>query len=122
MTVSPDGTVLPCQVAGAIAGLHFESVRKRELAWIWRESEAFNAFRGTAWMPEPCRSCDHRFADFGGCRCQAFALTGDAAKTDPVCQWAPEHAIVEAAVAAANEPGAARVDEGRPVRLTYRRS
>jgi PqqA peptide cyclase len=98
LTVSPDGTVLPCQAAGSIKSLTFDSVREHDLAWIWRESEAFNAFRGFDWMQEPCRSCDRRSKDFGGCRCQALALTGDAARTDPVCQWAPDHHLVAEAV------------------------
>jgi pyrroloquinoline quinone biosynthesis protein E len=106
ITISPDGTVLPCPVASTIETLHFESVRHHPLGWIWRESPAFNAFRGFEWMPEPCRSCDRRFQDFGGCRCQAFALTGDAAKTDPVCQWAPAHHLVEEAVTKANQRAA----------------
>lgn len=113
ITVSPDGTVLPCPVASTIATLHFESVLDHSLGWIWRESPAFNMFRGYRWMPEPCRSCDRRFQDFAGCRCQAFALTGDAATTDPVCQWAPAHHLVEAAVAKANQPQAAGA-AGRP--------
>ncbi len=106
ITISPDGTVLPCPVASTIEALHFESVRDHPLGWIWRESPAFNAFRGFEWMPQPCRSCDRRFQDFGGCRCQAFALTGDAAKTDPVCQWAPAHHLVEEAVRKANQRAA----------------
>lgn len=106
LTVSPDGTVLPCPVASTITTLHFDSVREHRLEWVWRESPAFNKFRGFDWMLEPCRSCDRRWQDFGGCRCQAFALTGEAAKTDPVCQWAPEHSLVEAAVAEANQPAA----------------
>jgi pyrroloquinoline quinone biosynthesis protein E len=98
LTVSPDGTVLPCQAAASIKSLRFENVRERDLAWIWRESDAFNKFRGFEWMQEPCRSCDRRFRDFGGCRCQALALTGDASRTDPVCQWAPDHHLISEAV------------------------
>jgi PqqA peptide cyclase len=101
LIVGPDGAVLPCPAASSIPTLHFENVRDLGLGWIWRESPAFNKFRGLDWMPEPCRSCDRRFQDFGGCRCQAFALTGDAARTDPVCQWAPDHNLVETAIAAA---------------------
>lgn len=105
LTVGPDGTVLPCQAAGSIKTLRFETVRDRSLGWIWRDSESFNKFRGFSWMPEPCRSCDRRFQDFGGCRCQAFALTGSAERTDPVCQWAPDHDLIVEAVAKANLPG-----------------
>ncbi len=89
LTVNPMGDVLPCQTAGAIPSLRFDNVRQHSLRWIWTESEAFNRFRGTAWMPEPCRSCPRREIDFGGCRCQAFLLTGDAANTDPACSLSP---------------------------------
>jgi PqqA peptide cyclase len=104
LIVTPHGTVLPCSAAGSIKTLRFENVRERSLDWIWRHSPAFNQYRGTDWMVEPCRSCDRRLLDFGGCRCQAFALTGDAAQTDPVCHWAPRHDLVESAMAMANAP------------------
>jgi len=97
LTVNPIGEVLPCPTASsAIPDLHFENVRARELDWIWRESESFNRFRGTEWMPEPCRSCPQREIDFGGCRCQAALLTGNAANTDPVCTLSPNRARVDA--------------------------
>lgn len=89
--ISPAGKVLPCHAAESITGLRFDSVRDRPLAWIWDHSEAFNLYRGTAWMPEPCRSCEFKEADFGGCRCQAFALTGSAGNTDPACVKSPLH-------------------------------
>ncbi len=89
LTINPSGDVLPCQTAGAIPSLRFDSVREHSLEWIWHESEAFKRFRGTEWMPEPCRSCDQREKDFGGCRCQAALLTGDAANTDPACELSP---------------------------------
>jgi PqqA peptide cyclase len=95
LNVTPAGRVLPCHAAESIPGLAFWNVREHSLADIWANSPAFNAFRGTAWMKEPCASCPRRELDFGGCRCQAFALTGDAAATDPVCQLAPDHAQVE---------------------------
>ena len=95
LNVTPAGKVLPCHAAESITGLEFWNVRDRSLADIWANSPAFNAFRGTAWMKEPCASCPRRELDFGGCRCQAFALTGDAAATDPVCHLAPDHARVE---------------------------
>jgi pyrroloquinoline quinone biosynthesis protein E len=101
--VAPHGDVLPCPVAGQIAGLPIENVRQRSLAWIWDESPAFNRFRGVDWMPEPCRSCPRQSVDFGGCRCQAFLLTGDAAATDPVCYLSPHHVVVEDAVRAVNQ-------------------
>lgn len=90
--ISPTGKILPCHAAETITGLHFESVRgNRSIASIWRTSDAFNRYRGTGWMPEPCASCDYREIDFGGCRCQAFALTGNAANTDPACTLSPLH-------------------------------
>lgn len=91
LTVTPDGTVLPCHAAQTIAGLGFDKVTMRRLEDIWHNSEAFNLFRGTDWMSEPCRSCPRRDIDFGGCRCQAFAITGSAAATDPACSLSPRH-------------------------------
>ncbi len=97
LTVNPIGEVLPCPTASsAIPDLRFENVRMRALDWIWRESDSFNRFRGTEWMPEPCRSCPQREIDFGGCRCQAALLTGNAANTDPVCDLSPNRASVDA--------------------------
>ena len=95
LNVTPAGRVLPCHAAETIPGLEFWSVRDHSLADIWASSPAFRAFRGTDWMQEPCASCPRRHEDFGGCRCQAFALTGDARATDPVCHLSPRHAIVE---------------------------
>lgn len=89
--ISPSGKVLPCHAAETITGLDFDSVRDRPLAWIWDHSKALNVYRGTDWMPEPCRSCEWKEADFGGCRCQAFALTGAAGNTDPACAKSPLH-------------------------------
>jgi PqqA peptide cyclase len=99
LNVTPAGKVLPCHAAESILGLEFWSVRDHSLADIWANSPAFNAFRGTDWMQEPCRSCVRRDVDFGGCRCQAFALTGDARATDPVCHLAPRHDQVAALAA-----------------------
>lgn len=97
LTVNAVGDVLPCPSASfAIPNMHFENVRSRSLAWIWRESESFNRFRGTEWMSEPCRSCPQREIDFGGCRCQAALLTGEPANTDPVCEFSPERERVDA--------------------------
>jgi pyrroloquinoline quinone biosynthesis protein E len=104
MTVTPNGTVLPCPAAAAITTLHFDNVRERSLRDIWESSESFTAYRGTAWMPEPCRSCDRRDVDFGGCRCQAFAVLGDAGLTDPACAKSPNHGAMLDAVAAAPAP------------------
>jgi pyrroloquinoline quinone biosynthesis protein E len=96
--IDPAGRALPCHAAGVIPGMRFDNVREHTLDWIWQSSEAFQKFRGEDWMPEPCRSCDRRKEDFGGCRCQAFLLTGDAGATDPVCELAPLHHLVEDAV------------------------
>ena len=108
MVVAPDGTLLPCHSAGEIPGLEFWSVREQPLARCWREAPGMNAFRGEEWMPEPCRSCPERSRDFGGCRCQAFRLTGDPAATDPACALAPRHELVLEARAAAEGDGAAQ--------------
>jgi pyrroloquinoline quinone biosynthesis protein E len=90
--ISPAGKVLPCHAAESITGLEFESVRSNHsIAWIWQNSDAFNRYRGTGWMKEPCKSCEFREIDLGGCRCQAFALSGDAANTDPACTLSPVH-------------------------------
>jgi len=97
LTVNPIGDVLPCPTASsAMPDLRFENVRSHALDWIWRDSESFNRFRGTEWMPDPCRSCPQREIDFGGCRCQAALLTGSAANTDPVCELSPNRAVVDA--------------------------
>jgi len=124
LIVMPDGTVLPCSAAESIKTLKFDTVHEHDLKWIWYQSPAFNRYRGFDWMPEPCRSCDRRSLDFGGCRCQALALTGDAGQTDPVCQWSPKHHVVEEAVANANDEARdslVRVDDAREFRqLTYR--
>lgn len=96
MTVAPDGAVLPCHSARMLP-MRFPTVRERPLREIWYQSEAFNRYRGDAWMSEPCRSCDERHRDVGGCRCQAYLLTGDPAATDPVCDLSPDHRLVEAA-------------------------
>jgi pyrroloquinoline quinone biosynthesis protein E len=103
LTVNPIGDVLPCPTASsAIPDLRFENVRTRDLNWIWRESESFNRFRGTEWMPEPCQSCPQREIDFGGCRCQAALLTDSAANIDPVCELSPNRALVDAVLCDVN--------------------
>jgi pyrroloquinoline quinone biosynthesis protein E len=106
MLINPAGKVLPCHAAEVIPGMTFENVREKTLEWIWRESASFCRFRGEEWMPEPCRSCDRRAEDFGGCRCQAFLLAADATVTDPACSLAPTHGIVEAAIREANSDAA----------------
>lgn len=113
LNVTPSGKVLPCHAAETITTLRFDNVKDRPLAEIWRASEAFQAFRGTDWMAEPCRSCERRFKDFGGCRCQAFAFAGRADVTDPACSLSPRHAGLVAV--AEQEAGAA------PPSFIYRR-
>jgi pyrroloquinoline quinone biosynthesis protein E len=113
LNISPCGDVLPCHAAKSISGLSFDNVRQRSLHEIWQTSEAFQIFRGTAWMPEPCRSCDRKELDWGGCRCQAFALTGDPAQTDPACALSADH---EALVSIAE-----REAEGAVPPFVYRR-
>ena len=105
LNITPSGEVLPCHAAQTIPGLAFESVRHKPLTEIWAASEAFERFRGTDWMPEPCRSCDQREVDWGGCRCQALAIAGDAGATDPACAFSGAHATLRAlADAASSEP------------------
>lgn len=108
LNISPAGKVLPCHAAESITGLRFDSVRDHSLAWIWGHSEAINRYRGTDWMPEPCRLCDFKEVDFGGCRCQAFALTGDAANTDPACALSPRHEEIFATASAEAAGGTTR--------------
>jgi pyrroloquinoline quinone biosynthesis protein E len=115
LTVNPIGDVLPCPTASsAIPDLNFENVRTRALDWIWRESESFNRFRGTDWMPEPCRSCPQKEIDFGGCRCQAALLTGNAVNTDPVCTLSENRTIVDAVLDEVNS------SDGQSQEWTYR--
>jgi len=106
MLIAPNGDALPCHAAQIIPGLQFDNLKDRSVREIWEKSEVFQKFRGEEWMPEPCRSCDRRTRDFGGCRCQAFLLTGDAAATDPVCSLAPLRTVVDDILAAVNEPAA----------------
>ncbi|MGH3692776.1 MAG: pyrroloquinoline quinone biosynthesis protein PqqE [Pseudonocardiaceae bacterium] len=104
IVIAPDGRVLPCPAAAQITGLGIDTVRERPLSEIWHHSPAFTRFRGAEWMPEPCRSCPRKEIDFGGCRCQAFALTGDAARADPVCRLSPDHHLIDAALKNAGPP------------------
>ncbi|HTC32406.1 MAG TPA: pyrroloquinoline quinone biosynthesis protein PqqE [Bryobacteraceae bacterium] len=98
MLIDPAGVVLPCHAARVIPGLNFDDVRSKPLQWIWNESAAFQRFRGDDWMQEPCRSCERKTRDFGGCRCQAFLYTGDADATDPVCSLAPQRGLIDAVI------------------------
>jgi pyrroloquinoline quinone biosynthesis protein E len=97
IVVAPDGLALPCHGAHTLPGFEFPNVVERSLGFAWHESEAFQRFRGDAWMPEPCKSCERKALDFGGCRCQSFHLAGDAAVADPACRLSPHHGIVERA-------------------------
>jgi pyrroloquinoline quinone biosynthesis protein E len=106
MLIDPGGRALPCHAAGVIPQLQFDNVREHSLRWLWEESPAFQRFRGESWMPEPCRSCERRGEDFGGCRCQAFLFTQDANATDPTCSKAPARPLIDAALLAANQPSA----------------
>jgi pyrroloquinoline quinone biosynthesis protein E len=107
LAIAPDGTAMPCHAARMLPGLSLPSVRDSAVRAIWYDSEAFNRFRGDAWMKEPCRSCPEKAKDFGGCRCQAYLLTGDADNADPVCELSPHHGLVSAAVARAEQAAAA---------------
>jgi pyrroloquinoline quinone biosynthesis protein E len=115
MVLDPSGRVLPCHAAAGLPGLEFWNVRERPLAECWADAPGMNAFRGEAWMREPCRTCPERARDHGGCRCQAFALLGDAAATDPVCALAPDRSAI---LAARREADAG--PEGEPPPLRHR--
>ena len=117
IAVNPRGDVLPCPTAGDIKSLKFDNVAEHSLGWIWARSDAFNRFRGTGWMADPCKSCDRREIDFGGCRCQAALVTGDAARTDPVCSLSADHHLIEKALVEATL-GAS----GAPAEFLYRTS
>lgn len=116
LSVAPDGTALPCQAARQLPGLEFPNVREHDVEWIWHESDAFNRFRGDAWMKEPCKSCPEKVKDFGGCRCQAYLLTGDPANADPVCDKSPHHDEVLVAI----EQACVEEDKGNDTPLVYR--
>jgi PqqA peptide cyclase len=102
LTITPDGTALPCHAARMLPGIEFPNVRSSSIDSVWYRSDGFTHFRGDSWMKEPCRSCPEKHKDFGGCRCQAYMLTGDAANADPVCDLSPHHHLVTEAVARAD--------------------
>ncbi|CUS39605.1 pyrroloquinoline quinone biosynthesis protein PqqE [Candidatus Nitrospira nitrificans] len=114
IVINPEGLALPCHLAHTVPGLRFEHVTQRRLADIWRHSAGFNRFRGDEWLPDPCRTCARRAVDFGGCRCQAFHLIGDAGMTDPACSLAPGHDVIESAKAQAGR------NAGVPVLFEHR--
>lgn len=109
LAVAPDGLAMPCHNARHLPGLELPSVRDNSLAWIWNESPAFQRYRGDAWMAEPCRSCPEKTKDFGGCRCQAYMIAGDAAATDPVCAKSPLRPRVDALIRQATQPAETQV-------------
>ena len=120
LAIAPDGTAMPCHAARMLPGLELPNVRASGIREIWYDSSAFNRFRGDAWMKEPCRSCPEKHKDFGGCRCQAYLLTGDADNADPVCDLSPHHGLVSAAVARAESAAAAPGAPAREHVLVFR--
>jgi pyrroloquinoline quinone biosynthesis protein E len=114
IVVNPEGLALPCHLAHTLPGLRFDNVTQRDLADIWHHSDGFNQFRGDGWLPDPCRTCDRRARDFGGCRCQAFHVTGNAGATDPACSLSSDHGRIEAARSQATQMA------GTPVLFEYR--
>jgi pyrroloquinoline quinone biosynthesis protein E len=110
LTITPDGSALPCHTAKMIKHLEFPNVKNMSVKDIWYESESFNHYRGDAWMKDPCRTCEDKEKDLGGCRCQALMLTGDAANADPVCDKSQHHQVVLDAVAFAQIPDTQRVE------------
>lgn len=117
LLIDPAGNAMPCHAAAVIPGMRFENVKDRDLGWIWRESESFRRFRGEDWMQEPCRSCERRTTDFGGCRCQAFLLTGDAEATDPVCSLSPRRPMVDRILEAASTAPQSLIYRSDPVSM-----
>ncbi|HTC17212.1 MAG TPA: pyrroloquinoline quinone biosynthesis protein PqqE [Steroidobacteraceae bacterium] len=116
LAVAPDGTAMPCHAARMLPGMNLPNVESDSMRTIWYDSDAFNRFRGDGWMKEPCRSCPEKHKDFGGCRCQAFLLSGDPANADPVCDLSPHHGLVTAAVARAERA----VAQGATAALKFR--
>jgi len=114
LTIAPDGAALPCQEARVIEGIDFPNVRDNDLGWIWHESPTFQLYRGDSWMKKPCVDCDEKEKDFGGCRCQAFQLTGDAANADPACSKSSHFDLIQSAVEAA------RINQGPHLPLVMR--
>ena len=115
LTIAPDGTALPCHAAGQLPGLTFPRVTEHSIQWIWNDSPDFNKFRGTSWMREPCSSCDEKYKDLGGCRCQAYMLTGDAANADPVCDKSPFHGKLHDDVERIGKLAGDKASEAKPL-------
>jgi pyrroloquinoline quinone biosynthesis protein E len=115
LTITPDGTALPCHAARELPGMELPNVRDLTVDEIWNGSNDFNRFRGFGWMQEPCRSCDEKEKDFGGCRCQAYMMTGDPTKTDPVCSKSPDHHLVLEAIERGRLEAAKPEAEAKPL-------
>ena len=111
MLITPQGEALPCHAAKIIPGLKFDNVKERSLSEIWQASESFEKFRGEEWMQDPCKTCDRRAIDFGGCRCQALLVAGEAAATDPVCSLSPNRPKIDAILAGVNSTNAALISQ-----------
>ncbi len=122
LTINPKGDVLPCPTAGDIKTMTFENVRQRPLREIWEDSDSFRRFRGTEWMPDPCKTCAFKEVDFGGCRCQAALLTGDPSVTDPVCGLSPHHSMVTAILGEAGETALATATAWNEEALSFRQN
>lgn len=122
LTIAPDGTALPCHAARQLPGLTLPNVRNHSIEWIWHESPDFNLFRGQEWMKDPCRSCPERFKDFGGCRCQAYLLTGDPRNTDPVCDLSPHHQTVVDAITTAHQQTPLLANKSNPLMFRHPRN
>lgn len=120
LTITPDGKALPCHAARDLPGLTFPDVREHSISSIWNDSSCFNEFRGYGWMKEPCRSCDEKEKDFGGCRCQAYLLTGDARNADPVCDKSPHHSVILDAIDRASVAATPNENSEKVVQLTFR--
>ena len=104
MLIDPIGQAMPCHAAAVIPGLHFDNVREHDLSSFWQSSRAFERFRGDSWMPQTCLECPRKELDFGGCRCQAFLLTGNAEAIDPVCRYSPDHPMLQSLRMPAPDP------------------
>jgi pyrroloquinoline quinone biosynthesis protein E len=115
LTIAPDGTALPCHSARDLPGMHLPNVRDQSIREIWEHSGDFNRFRGLDWMKEPCRSCEEKTRDFGGCRCQAYLMTGDPANADPVCAKSPHHHLVDEAITQATMQAASQGADTQPL-------
>ena len=120
LTIAPDGMALPCHSARELANFDCPNIKDLSVSEIWNDSKAFNFFRGFEWMQEPCRSCDEKEKDFGGCRCQAYLLTGDASATDPVCHKSPQHGVIDELIASARTFALSNSNNEKP--LVFRNS